>query len=241
LQPGDLESGFANRLLILPFEGHRRAPEQSPAPGSKDPPAQLVNALRALPKRIEPGLGAVLDVPADGLVRPKPPLISIGWGDGAEGVYFAFSRELDLLEDGDKERHELSMRACENAVRIATIVAVGRGSPAVEREDIAWGISFARQSFEAACGGWEKYKREYDEFPKFCEKVHEWMLAEASPTTDGRIADSKLQRKFRGGQRHGFETDKAIQQLLKEGRIVRENRATGSRGPLSNGYRIVEE
>jgi hypothetical protein len=51
LQPRDLESGFANRLLILPFEGYGRPREQSPRSELKHPPKELVAGLRALPKQ----------------------------------------------------------------------------------------------------------------------------------------------------------------------------------------------
>ena len=51
LQPRDLESGFANRLLILPFEGYGRPREQSPRSELKHPPKEPVAGLRALPKQ----------------------------------------------------------------------------------------------------------------------------------------------------------------------------------------------
>jgi hypothetical protein len=238
LQPGDLESGFANRLLILPFEGHRKAPEQSPAPGSKYPPPQLVAELRALPKRVEPTAKEILNAPADGSIRPKPSLISIGWGRGAEEVYFAFSRKIDTLEGGDRQRYELSQRACENAVRLATIVAVGRGSATVDCEDIGWAIALAQRSLDAACGGVAKYMREHVDFPKFCDEVHEWIKAQEG----GWASDRNLQRDFRMRIRNGFELRNVIEQLKREERIVDANRAAvGSRGPAAKGYRVVGE
>jgi hypothetical protein len=50
LQPRDLESGFANRLVILPFEGCKRPPEQVTPPNAGEPPKALVEALKRLPK-----------------------------------------------------------------------------------------------------------------------------------------------------------------------------------------------
>ena len=233
LQPGDLESGFANRLLILPFEGHRKAPEQSPAPGSKEVPPHLIAALKALPKRIEPGKDEILNAPADGSIRPKPPLIRIGWGPGAEDVYFKFSRKIDTLESGDSQRYELSMRACENAVRLATNIAVGRGSPTVDCEDIAWGIAWAEQSLEAACGGVARYMRQYFDFPKFCEEVLGYVEAEG-----GWASRYNIERKFRGNLRNGFDMQNVLGQLLREKRIEKADRA-GTRGPAAEGFRII--
>jgi hypothetical protein len=53
-------------------------------------------------------------------------------------AYLEFSRKIDAFEDSDQQRYTLGMRACENAARLATNVAVGRGSRTVDREDIAW-------------------------------------------------------------------------------------------------------
>ena len=93
------------------------------------------------------------------------------WGTRAAETYFAFSRRLDKLIDTDPRRDELSRRGAENAVRLATIVAVGRGSSTVDREDIEWAIKLAERSIEAAAGGIERYMREYLDFPKFCERL----------------------------------------------------------------------
>jgi hypothetical protein len=232
LKPGDLESGFANRLLILPFEGCRRPPEQSPAEGSKAPPKQLIAGLKALPKQTSIG-EQILNATPSGPVRPtREP---IGWGAGAEETYLAFSRKLDALEDGDRQRYELSMRACENAARLATILAVGRGSRTVDREDIAWSIALASQSVDAACGGIAKYLRDYLEFPKFCDRVLEYIIANG-----GWASRRNLERDFRGKSRYGFEMQKALDQLQREERIKRESRCA-SRGPAADGYALVEE
>jgi hypothetical protein len=111
LQPRDLESGFANRLVILPFEGCKRPPEQVTPPNAGEPPKVLVEALKRLPKA-----WGILDKP------PSPDPEPIGWGKGAEEVYFAFSKKMDGFEDHDRKSYELGMRACENATRLATNV-----------------------------------------------------------------------------------------------------------------------
>jgi hypothetical protein len=89
-----------------------------------------------------------LDQPVAGPPKRQP----VPWSTGAEEVYFAFSKKMDDFESSDRKRYELGMRACENAVRWATIVAVGRGSPTVDKEDIAWAIAWTERSVEAACG-----------------------------------------------------------------------------------------
>jgi hypothetical protein len=233
LKPGDLESGFANRLFILPFEHYRKPPEQTPPDDADEPSKELLAGLRLLPKRIKPGKDEVLNAPADVDGPARPPLHKIGWGDGAADVYKAFSGELDLLEDGDSQRHELSMRACENAVRLATIVAVGRGSPTVDVEDIGWAIVMARQSLDAACGGVAKYMREHYDFPKLCDQVLGYIVAEG-----GWASRRDIERKFRGNLRNGFDMPNVIKQLLLEKRIEVASRA-GLRGPSADGFRVI--
>jgi hypothetical protein len=231
LQPGDLESGFANRLLILPFEGCRRPPEQSPQ-GSDQPPQELLAALRAVRRKPSVDLGLTR---ADGPVFPTRE--RVGWGAGAEAVYLAFSRETDALEDANTQRYQLSMRACENAVRLATITAVGRGSQTVDVEDIEWAIALARRSVDAACGGVAQYMRQYFEFPKLRDRVFEWIGSQPN----GFGAKYKIERAFRGNVRNGFELGHVLAQLVRENRIVVDARATGERGPAAAGYQIVRE
>jgi hypothetical protein len=235
LQPGDLESGFANRLLILPFEGYRRPPEQSPAADAQSPPKSLLAGLKALPKQTTHG-EQILSAPLDGSARPRPPTERIGWGPGAEEVYLAFSGEVDALEDGDRQRYELAMRAGENAVRFATNIAVGRGSPTVDREDITHAIALSRQSLDAACGGVTQYMHEHFEFPKFCDRVLDFIAC----GEDGFASRRDIERKFRGNVRHGFEMQNVLDQLKREKRIEEANR-TGQRGPAAGGYRIIPE
>jgi hypothetical protein len=236
LQPGDLESGFANRLLILPFEGLGRPPERLPASGTSAPPADLLAGLRALPRQRAIGTKEILAASGDGSVPPKPTLDRIDWGPGAKEVYLGFSREMDELEGKDAQRYQLSMRACENAARLATNVAVGRGSRTVDCEDITWAIDLASQSVDAACGGVDKYMREHFEFPKFCDKVLEWLAMQPE-----RFASTRdIERKFGRHARYPFEVSNVLGQLVKEQRIVADKRSS-SRGPDAFGYRALPE
>ena len=150
-------------------------------------------------------------------------LHDVAWGPGAGERYLEFSREMDKYES-DRQRFELSMRACENAVRWATIVAVGRGSPTVDLEDISHAIAISKLSFEAAVGGVQQYMREYLEFPKYCDRVLEALR------TEGFISDYQIYRRFGGNQRHGFELDRVLAQLKKQSHarhVTRHHRGGG--------------
>jgi hypothetical protein len=228
LRPGDSESGFANRLLILPFEGTRRPPEQDVS-GAEEPPKNLVAELK-LHRQASTSERILNSQPGQKLERTKMP-----WGPGAKEVYVRLSGQMDQLEESDPGHYELGMRVSENAVRLATIVAVGRGSNTVDRRDIEWAAALAKRSFDAAKGGFDKYMREYFEFPKFCEAV-------LSKIRDhgGERSSRDLARDFRSNQRWGTELDKALKQLMAEG-LIKRIVGGGSRGPSSERWRLTAD
>jgi hypothetical protein len=225
LTPRDLESGFANRLLILPFEGFRRPVERDA--GQTEPPKSLVEGLKRLP-----AVPHILDRPIGG----PPPRLKVEWGAGASEIYFEFSQKMDDLEHANRQHYELGMRACENAVRLATIVAVGRGSKTVGREDMEWAVALSERSFQAAIGGIEKYTREYFEFPKFCERIVENIRA-----AGGWMSKRDLYRKFGRNMRWGNELDRTLGQLVAAERITLSNRWSPNGGPNSPGYQVEED
>ena len=48
LKPRDIEGGFANRAMLLPFEGFKRPPERDVPEGAEEPPETLVGELKQL-------------------------------------------------------------------------------------------------------------------------------------------------------------------------------------------------
>ena len=162
------------------------------------------------------------------------------WGEGGWDAYSGFSREMDALTEPGKDKHrsELSRRQTENAVRIATDVAVGRGSRVVEVEDIEWAIVLARHSLETAVGGFEKYMDKYEAFPQKCDSAVAWLKSQP----DGFASDSEWYRKLGRSARYGGDPQAITNQLLREHRIVRvQNFRRGTTGPLMHGYRAVDE
>src|SRR5262245_37242792 len=73
LQPRDLKNGFANRLVILTFEGCNRPPEQATPLKADQPPQALVEALKRLPRA-----WGILDKPFSGLAE----CTTVDWGKG---------------------------------------------------------------------------------------------------------------------------------------------------------------
>src|SRR5262249_49240011 len=152
------------------------------------PPQELLDRLEALP-HIEPlskkKFSDILDEPIDSDQKLPPPLIIPWANDGAADVYFAFSRRMDAVQEGDDEnRRDLSQRICENSIRIATIIAVGRNAQAVCRRDIEFAIDLCSRSFNAVVGGVERYMFERFEFPRLCEGVFNKMVADGGKMSE---------------------------------------------------------
>jgi len=74
---------------------------------------------------------------------------------------------------------------------------------------------------------------EYYEFPKFCERVVQFIQGQG-----GSVTDRELRRAFRRHMRYGNELEKATAQLEREGLIKRDYRK-GERGPVAEGWRVL--
>jgi len=85
-------------------------------------------------------------------------------------------------------------------------------------------------------GGVKKYMNDYYVFPKFCERVAEFIGEQKG----GFASDRDLGRSFRRHMKHGYELERATTQLMKEGVIERGFRR-GERGPAAEGWRIRRE
>jgi hypothetical protein len=244
LDPADIESGFLNRFMVLPYEGYRRPREQIVPKELRTPPQALIADLKALHVPTSLGIDILKQV-SSGVVGedgPKPGQVEgkreeFGWTAEAEAEYVRFSRCLDDLQDRDKRRYELMLRAQENASRLATIVSAGRGAERVEVEDMRWAIRMAELSAANMQRDLAKYLREYFDFPKSCDVI--W---QAALNTQFRfISKRTCHRQFGRSQRHGFELDRATAQLVKEGRFVACQGREHATGPLTDGWRAIED
>jgi hypothetical protein len=227
LEHKDLAGGFLNRVLVLPFEGHKK-PAEKIRTVPADPPKALLARLAALPRL------QFLDKPMEGDKLPAP--LEIGWADdGAQDIYLALSAKMDECEAGGGADKDLCQRVCENSLRIATIIAVGRGAHAVSKRDIEFGIQLAEQSFDAVVGGAKRYMYQRFEFPRMCEAVL------AKITAYGGVARKRdLKRDFRNSIRWGNELDRVLDHLVAEESIVLDSNLNSGPGPASPGYWLKE-
>ena len=213
---GDLRNGLLNRMLILP-EAHY-VPVREPAIVDLRLPEKLVTALREL--RGGDPASPLVDVAAPATPTGKPPL-RLGWDcadrlDGvAERAWLGLEARLDALaasEDGKRGGEEIAFfaRTPEMALRIASIIAVGRGSTSVNVADLIWGTELASQSARAFMGAFRSHVTgsEHSARVEFVERVmkrertisRQRLMKLASKRMDARQLNSVIDQMIEAGQ-----------------------------------------
>jgi hypothetical protein len=77
--------------------------------------------------------------------------------------------------------------------------------------------------------------REYLEFPRYCDRVLETLRTETF------ISDYQIYRRFGRNQRHGFELDRVLAQLKKQGHARHITRYPSGGGNASPGWEYVKD
>ena len=146
LGSGNVDNGLFNRLTIIAAGPSKE--RDGDARLGELPPHALLNRLTA-----------ILPGGADGPLRaPKwveRPLV-IPWADeDARECFVAFRREIQRRAENAPSLQAYTVRTAEQAVRLATIHAIGRDerNAAVMLDDMLWGVSFSTQSAETAIRG----------------------------------------------------------------------------------------
>ena len=158
LKSKQVASGFVNRHALI-NAGRGAAKRIKPTHHWTQCPNWLVQALQKISGDPVPNAGAPLVLRVDGKETMLRDFRRIGWGPGAEECWSDFENEeiraLPSIED-----RELWIRAPEIALRLATILAVFRGSSTVEVEDLEWSIELIRQSTKQLSRGLQKHMLE---------------------------------------------------------------------------------
>ena len=151
LENGAVADGTLNRFLIV--EGDRRPKRVKPEAAREIVPAALIERL----KEIYNASGTMSaarrnDVHFDP-VTSSGSIVDMRWGEGAERAWVAYSHDVETLMSDKPAEADLRGRSAEMAIRIATIVAVGRGSSTVDVGDVKYGIAMAHRSAETMIAG----------------------------------------------------------------------------------------
>jgi hypothetical protein len=211
---GDLRNGLLNRMLILPEAHH--VPVRDPKIVDLRLPETLITRLREL--RGGDPASLLIDVCAPATPTGLPPLrlkwdTAAGWADMAERSWRGLETRLDALaagEDGGGEEIAFFARTPELALRIASIIAVGRGSTTVNVADLAWGTELASRSAHAFMEAFRSHVTGSDHSARveFVERVmkrertisRQRLMKLASKRMDARQLNSVIDQMIEAGQ-----------------------------------------
>lgn len=142
LRGSDVVDGVLSRMLLIECE-HGQMPAVVPTGKPSSPPADLVErANRVARGRVE---GNVADIDS----KTRANCTELLMTDEARAGFDRISVTVRPLLDGPQA--ELWVRAREQALRLALVVAVGCESVTVEREHLAWAWKFVRWCTQRAC------------------------------------------------------------------------------------------
>lgn len=206
LKSKHVSSGFLSRNLY--FDAGRGAPgEIDPKYDWQTFPTWLRKALRdrlrGLPKLVK---GRMRQVSKDGAVVRD--YYRIGWSPEAKVIWRGFEVECRAIVD-DRER-ELWIRAPENTLRIATVVAFFRGSAIIEVADLEWSMALVKASMRQYQRDLEENMEEDISISELCKALRlefqrkKWM----------KLGDIRRFGERKVGEKDFAKIDKAIAQLL---------------------------
>ena len=145
MEGASLEDGTLNRFLL--FSGRDRVRERDPETDPHIVPNSISERLKAIYNAsgtlaVTYRNDAHTDPASHGAVRQVP-----FCPDGARERYRDFAAEVEAKIDGDPDSAAIYARVVEMALRIATIVAVGRmDDDQVQKQDLEFGIAVASAS-----------------------------------------------------------------------------------------------
>lgn len=213
-----IADGTLNRFLVI--EGRRN-------PNSNDEPANV----NLVPKEIVDGLKWLFarsgDIAAsqrnetDYNLALTNSLTRLPWcPDGSQKLYTSFVAEIDREASAKPLRADFIVRAPEMAVRIATIIAAGRGNDSVQHGDIEYGIAMVRNSLLHMMSGADEYMSEND---------HEANVKRVLRIirTAGRIGHRELLRQVRSIRTRDLKD--IIANLIEDESIIRAEVETKGR------------
>ena len=151
-----LEDGTLNRFLLM--NGRERPAECDPEFDAAQVPDVIADRLRMIYLRSGEMATTYRN---DSTTDPAPAgaVRSLPWcADGSHERYIAFSKEVEALIRSDADRGAFYARTSEMAVRIATIVAIGRlDDEQVRIADLEFGVSLSRASADMMATGAADY------------------------------------------------------------------------------------
>jgi hypothetical protein len=241
----EISGGFLNRHLII--RGGSRPALREREDGSWKLPDRLRDELKEM-YRPPSGLKGILEKSMDEEDdneniddEPFDPEIKMAWGSGAKEIWFDIDAE--LLKETDPLRIDLFARVGEMTVRLATIVAFGRGSRTVDKVDMEWARALVKESTEGLHRDVLKYSINMQDFPGLCQRILELAYANFAKTKDRFIKRRLISRGCTNFLKKGADLKAALDHLVAAERLEFACRpAKGDKGGRSSdGYVLLED
>ena len=230
MEGASLEDGTLNRFLLL--NGRDSASEQEPEGNPAIVPVDIINDLQLIYFRSGEMSSAFRNDPnSDPAMAGQ--LREVAWcPDGAHERYKAFSAEVEGLMRQRAEQGAFYARTVEMALRIATIVAIGRlDDDQVRLSDLDYGIGLAMRSADLMVTGAADYMAE-NENQANAQKVLRIIKARG-----GRIKHRDLLYALRHGVK-ARELRDLLAMMCEAGQLERCSIASTS-GPDAAGYLLA--
>jgi hypothetical protein len=237
----EIANGFLNRWLL--FDIGRGAPKRiKPKYEWTKFPTWLAKLLKEVVGKPAPekGLRKLVLPRPDGGETVIQDLLRIGWGPGVEELWLAF--EEDTRGMPAKER-ELWIRAPEQSVRLATIVAAYRGSLVVDLDDWHWAKAVVDYSMALLIRSLDKHQREKLEQVDLVERIRDEFLRGAplpAGRTKGELTEGQIRKLCERLCDDYRRIDAAIAHLQKTGEIETFVPDPPRRGPHTTHYRYLD-
>jgi len=204
----EVVDGTLNRFLVFSVET-LGAFNKKTAGINKTPP-ELVARVRALADRSGGPDFRVKSMPEmmrlDGY--KKPVVMFVPWGAGAEDIWDAYLDQCRFLAHKDNCRDMLGRRCSQNAIKVATILAISENpvDPVVHVHHVKLGLLLAEASLRDMMGGYE-------------QNVGDSKTADLQDRVLGRIRKAKggviSKRELFGSLRKAFDSMQKFDDVMK--------------------------
>lgn len=145
LEGGDITNGVLNRFLII--ETKKRPQEREPLQDPSVVPSEIVRQLKAIYNRDKMAAAQLCQS------TQCPPYQTLTITPDAEQIRRGLVQDLHRMGDEDPTLEPFLARTGENALRLATIVAIGQGKMAIDAATMSWARRFSMWSTDALAKG----------------------------------------------------------------------------------------
>jgi hypothetical protein len=215
LTKDQVENGFVNRMLLVNV-GRGALERIEPKYEWSKFPKWLGDALKAVAGAPAPE-GAMRLETVDGAVLRD--FRRIGWGSGAKELWMNF--EKDIRGMPSIEDRELWIRAPEQALRLATVVAAYRRSSLVEVEDWQWAEEVVKHSMHQLVQAMHRNLSEDLDQADLVDRIRaEFQKKARKGEAQGQLTQGQISKLCERMTKDHRKIDQAIDHLVKCGDIV---------------------